>query len=424
MKDLFVIPAILDLFAPTYDGGSGTSGVEFNTNVTTDSDLSVEMKTYYSNYLIDLAEPELVHDQFAQKHPIPKNGGKTIEFRQYDPLPEITTPLSEGITPAGQSMAVKNLTATIAQYGGYVTLSDLLLLTAIDNNLVQATKLIASQAGRTLDTITREVLNAGTVVRYGGGVSARSALHYTSSASNCNLTVDDVRKAVRFLEAQNAPKINGYYVGIIHPDIKYDLMNDAKWLNPHEYTDTSNVYQNEIGEIYGVRFVQSSRAKKWEATPLAGGKPYLTVKTAVTSSATVPVVEKITAAEATALAGKKVYVGSAATEVTIQSATAGDAGSASLTLSASTSIAKDTVLYSEDAGVNGVSVYSTLILADDSYGVTEVSGGGLQHIAKQLGSGGTSDALNQRATCGWKATKTAEILIPQYIVRIESTATP
>ena len=422
-KPIRISPARLDLFDGTvYDGGAGTAGVELNTNVT--GDLSPEMKTYYSDYLLDLAEPELVHDQFAQKHPIPKNGGKVIDFRQFDPLPEMLEPLTEGVTPDGQSLSVRNLTATVQQYGGYVTLSDLLLLTAVDNNLVQATKLIASQAGRTLDTITREVMNAGTVVQFGGGVSARSALHYTSADSNCNLTVADVKKAVRFLETQNAPKIDGAYVGIIHPHCKYDLMSDPLWRNPHEYADPEHIYQNEIGELYGVRFVQSSRAKVWEAEALAGGKPTLTVKSAVTSSTSVPVVEAISAAEATALAGKKVYVGSAATEVTIASAAAGDAGSASLTLSAAATIAKDAVIYGEGAGEKGASVYSTLILGDDAYGVTEVQGGGLRHIAKQLGSGGTSDALDQRATCGWKAARVAKILIPQYLVRIETTATP
>lgn len=124
-----------------------------NTNVTTDVGLSDEMKTYYSDYLIDLAEPKLVHDQFAQKHPIPKNGGKTIEFRKYSPLPKLLTPLTEGVTPDGQKISMSVITATVAQYGGYVELSDILLLTAIDNNLVQATKLLGSQAGRTLDTI-------------------------------------------------------------------------------------------------------------------------------------------------------------------------------------------------------------------------------------------------------------------------------
>jgi hypothetical protein len=76
------------------------------------------------------------------------------------------------------------------------------------------------------------------------------------------------------------------------------------------------------------------------------------------------------------------------------------------------------------AGASGADVYSTLILGDDAYGVTEIEGGGLEHIVKQHGSAGTADPLNQRATCGWKGTKVAELLVPQYIVRIETTATP
>ena len=98
-----------------------------NTQTTASGGLTDEMKVYYSDYLIDLVEPELVHDLFAQKHPIPKNGGKTIEFRQWDTLPEMTTPLTEGVTPDGQSLSMSTVTATVEQYGGYVTLSDMLM---------------------------------------------------------------------------------------------------------------------------------------------------------------------------------------------------------------------------------------------------------------------------------------------------------
>ena len=54
---------------------------EPNTNVTTDSGLSGEMKTYYEDTLLDEAEPNLVHDQFGDSYPIPKGKGKVIEFR-------------------------------------------------------------------------------------------------------------------------------------------------------------------------------------------------------------------------------------------------------------------------------------------------------------------------------------------------------
>ena len=135
---------------------------DLNTNVTTDAGLSDEMKVFYSDYLIDMASPKLVHDQFGQKHPIPKNGGKIIEFRKYDPLPKALTVLTEGVSPDGQKLTMGTIKSEARQYGSYITLSDVLLLTAIDNNLVQATKLLGKQAGETLDTVTREVLNGGT----------------------------------------------------------------------------------------------------------------------------------------------------------------------------------------------------------------------------------------------------------------------
>ena len=331
MKNITLFPMILNLF-------DADLNVQVTTQTGEGTDLSPEMKTFYSDYLIDMAEPELVHDQFGQKHPIPKNGGKIIEFRKYSPLPAIPADrvLTEGVTPDGQSLDVSTVESRVAQYGGYVTLSDMLLLTAIDNNLVQATELIGSQAGRVLDQVTREVINAGTNVQYAEGqVDSRAEL-----TKDHKLTVDAVRRAVRALKNMNAPKLNGSYWGILHPDVAYDIMSDEKWVNVKTYSDPAGIYEGELGKIEGVRFVEATEAKKFEG-----------------------------------------------------------------------------------AGAGSIDVYSTLIGGANAYGVTEITGGGLQHIAKQLGSGGTADPLNQRATVGWKATKTAEILVDEYMVRIETGST-
>ena len=389
-----------------------------NTNVTTDSDLSDEMKTFYSDYLIDLAEPYLVHDQFGQKHPIPKNGGKTIEFRKYSPLAKALTPLTEGVTPDGQKLAMSVITATVDQYGGYVELSDVLLLTAIDNNLVQATKLLAAQAGRTLDTITREVLQGGTNVMYAQGGSARSSLGYTNASTNNCVTFDDIRKAVRALKVQNTPKIKGDFVAIVHPDVAYDIMSDTKWINVKTYSDPDGMYEGEIGKIEGTRFVETTEAKVYHAADLTAGSRTLTLRSNVTASTSVPVAEVITSADATALAGRKVIIGGAVYE--INSASAAAAGSASITLKTNLTASSSAVVYPGEAGAAGRDVYGTLILGDNAYGVTEITGGGLQHIVKQLGSGGTTDPLNQRATAGWKAMKVAERLVELYMIRLES----
>ena len=414
--DLYLMPVVLNLF----DG---------NTNTTLDPGLSDEMKTYYSMRLINLVEPELIHDQFGQKHPIPKNSGKTIEFRKYDSLPKALVPLTEGVTPAGQKLSMGVIRATIKQYGGYIELSDILELTAIDNNLVQATRLLASQAGRTSDTITREVLAGGTNVVYAGGAKDRSELvgGDATEANNKYLSVDDIRKAVRALKVMNAQKINGYFAGIIHPDTAYDLMSDKKWVDVKTYSDPDGIYEGEIGKIEGVRFVETTEAKIFHAPDLviADGSNAavrdLTVKSA--SGKVITVTEALSTNQAAALTGREILVGSELMEVA--SAAAGAAGAATITVkdSPATTPAASTVIYPGEGGAKGRDVYSTLIVGADAYGVTELEGGGLQHIVKQLGSSGTADPLNQRATAGWKLTKVAERLVEQYMVRIESAST-
>lgn len=388
-----------------------------NTQTTASAGLSDEMKTFYSDYLIDNAVPKLVHDQFGQKHPIPKNGGKTIEFRKYSPLPKMLTPLTEGVTPDGQTLNVSTIEATINQYGGYITLSDVLLMTAIDNNMVQATKLLGNQAGATLDTITREVLNGGTNVIYAGGVASRYALED-------NLTVEDIKKAARALKTQNADKIGDSFVAIIHPDVAYDLTNDPKWEGVKTY-DPKDWYEGEIGRIAGVRFVETTEAKVFHAENLTKAARNLTV--ASYASKVITVDEAISAAEAAALAGRKIILHNSTTdeEATIASATSGAAGAATITLKDAPTMtpADGDSIYPGGAGAAGRDVYSTLVLADNAYGVTEIEGGGLEHIVKQLGSAGSSDPLNQRATVGWKATKVAERLVEQFMVRIESKCT-
>lgn len=399
---------------------------EPNTQVTTGEGLTAEMKVFYSDYLIDNALPKLVHDQFGQKHPIPKNGGKIIEFRKYSPLPKLLSVLQEGVTPDGQSLSVTTITSEVRQYGGYITLSDILLLTAIDNNLVQATKLLGNQAGATSDTITREVLNGGTNVIYSGGVTSRANLvgGNATASSNCYLTVDDIKKAVRALKSQNAEKIGDSYVGIIHPDVSYDLTNDPKWERVKDY-DPKDWYEGEIGRIAGVRFVETTEAKIFKAAKLlSGGATKVTAKsTTSTASDIVAVDEAITAEDAMLMGGKRVTVGTGNTLYTILRAVPGEAGNAAIVLDHAITTTDGDEIKAEGGGTGGRAVYSTLILGDNAYGVTEITGGGLEHIVKPLGSGGTSDALNQRATVGWKLTKTAERLVEQFMVRVESCST-
>ena len=236
--------------------------------------LSAEMKTFYDMTLIDEASPNLVHDQFGQKRPISKNGGKTIEFRKFAPLDKALTPLTEGVTPDGKSLEVNTVTATVSQYGDYITLSDVLELTAVDNVIVESLKLLGRQGGATLDTVVRNVLQSGTNVTYCPKVANGVETAVTSRAgldATAQLTVDVVQQVVAKLRAQNAPTFGGKYVAIIHPYVAYDLMRDPEWIDAHKYAQPVNLYEGEIGEIAGVRFVQTTEAKIYTGSGCPSG---------------------------------------------------------------------------------------------------------------------------------------------------------
>jgi len=209
-----------------------------------------------------------------------------------------------------------------------------------DNNVVQATRVLASQAGRTMDSITRDVLAGGTNVIYAPklaadgtetAVASRKALDKT-----CTLTPKLFFQAAAQLGAMNADPIGDSYIAIIHPYAAYDLKTSKEFIEVHKYADPDTMFRGEIGKLGNIRFIETSEAKIWK-------------------DSTCP---------------------------------------------------------------DGLAVFGTLVLGAHAYGVTELEGGGLEHIVKQLGYG--DDPLNQRASVGWKGMRAAERLVEQYMVRIES----
>ncbi|MBQ5320917.1 MAG: N4-gp56 family major capsid protein [Oscillospiraceae bacterium] len=374
------------------------------------NNLSAEMKTFYDMALIDEATPNLVYDQFGQKRPIPAGKGKTIEFRKFSSLPKALKPITEGVTPDGNKLNVTAVSATVEQYGDYIEQSDMLELTAIDNTIVEATKMLGNQAGRTLDTIVRNEVVGGTNVIYGALEGKRANHRYEITAEH-KITVDDIFDAAAELKGNNAPKIDGSYVAIVHPHVARDLMVSSKeqgsWIDINKYADPTNIFEGEIGKIGGVRFVESTEAKIFSSKPLSEEAVNLTVKTAVNSANSVTVNEKVTEE----IIGRKLLIGSVQTEVIGLSGT-------TLTLEDKVTAASGDTIYPGEAGKDGAAVYATMVLGANAYGVTEITGGGLQHIVKQLGSG--SDPLNQRSSVGWKATKAAKRLVEENMVRIET----
>lgn len=392
-----------------------TGGTMENGTVTSPDTLSAEMKTFYDKTLITLAGANLIHEQFGQKRPIPKNGGKTIEFRKFSKLPKALKPITEGVTPAGNKLNVTAVTATVDQYGDYVEQTDMLELTAIDNTIVEATKELSSQAGLTLDTIVRNELVAGTNVMYAPEVKDGKETEILSRGDinkYCKLRVKDIFKAAAELKAVNAPKIDGSYVAVIHPYVAYDLMQEAgdQWIGIQKYANPENILKGEIGSLGGVRFVESTEAKIFGPKIINENISRLTVAASSDSTVTSVSVEEDMGSK-TFETPVKVFV--AGKENTIRAVNGN-----TVTLGTAVKVNAGDIICGDGAGKDGSAVFCTLFIAENAYGVTDIEGGGLEHIVKQRGYG--NDPLNQRSSVGWKATKVAKRLLEEYMIRFES----
>lgn len=315
---------------------------------TTRTQVPAEVNNFYDRTLLERAVPLFVHTRWGQVRDIPRNAGSsTIKFRRYSNLSSATTALTEGVTPSGSQLSTTEVTATVSQYGDYVTITDVVDYESADPVLMETAEILGDQAGDTLDQLARDILVAGTNVTY-VGQSARADI-----TSSDKITTTVIRQQVRTLKNNKARRItkminpttgvatepvNQAYIGIIHPNTTYDLKVESNggFLSVEKYGSQMTVMEGEVGKVDEVRFVESPNAKVFD-----------------------------------------------------------------------------------EAGSGTTDVYATIIFGANAYGISRISGESMKNIIKPLGSAGTADPLDQRATSGWKATFVCKILNNDFIVRVE-----
>lgn len=375
---------------------------------TSDTELTVEMKTFYHKRLLDNAMPELIMEQGLQKVPIPKNNGKEIEFRRPVPFPVATTPLTEGSLPPAQKLKFENIKAQVYQFGAYTPYTDMVATTTYDPFITVVSEESGSQMGRTRDSLVRDMLCGGTNVKYAGDALSRAEI--TKSA-----TVADFQRIWAQLKAKNVPAIDGWYLAKIHPDVAVTLMQDERWIGAHQYTDSTPIMRGEIGSLVGFRFIVSSQAKVYAPAKVCGTFNRLTVQTAATSGTSVKINEIIPQADCTAFTGPvDVYVDGAKNKVT---AVTYGADGATLTLQTAVTVAVGKMICGTGAGKNGDAVYASIIHGANAAATCDLEGQGMKLIVKPLGY---NDALDLEGSVGWKFAAAMLLLSEPYIVRYES----
>ena len=254
----------LQLFGAGTVVNATTNYVNSDTGTTTafegSNTLSPTMKTYYDTELLENARSELIFAQLGKKQPLPANKGRTVEWRKWNTLPNAGV-LQEGVIPTGEKLGQTTLNASLDQLGMFVAITDLLDLHAVDNVLLGATEELGASAGETMDACIRDELMTGTNVMFGGMSNGVGDMPNNESAY---LTPDMVNIAATTLKKNKAPRINGKYVAVIHPSAAYDLRSSDEWIEAHKYAATTEIFNGEIGELHGVRFVETTNAPVYE----------------------------------------------------------------------------------------------------------------------------------------------------------------
>lgn len=233
----------------------------------TTTSLSQEMMSYLDSDFLEKSlqlNPHRVGFKF-KKHA--QHSGKQVTWVRQD-VPSngtATTALTEATTPTAIDLSDNTVNATIAQYGRHTVVSDLLNYTSIDEAAEEKKNTMAVHASNVADTLARELLYTGSTVQF---ANSKTTLATTTSADK--LTTTEIRKAVRTLKKNNAQQYeDGYFIGKIGPDTSFDLMSDSTWVNAHSYKDGTELYQGEIGKLFGVRFVECSSNQKSESNGAA-----------------------------------------------------------------------------------------------------------------------------------------------------------
>ena len=224
--------------------------------------LSPNLHTFYSKVFLETAEKNLVVWQCGDARVHPQGTGKVSKYLRYGNVNPTLTPLSEGVTPAENSLATNQYQIEIKQYGDFIIVTDFLQMTSISPEIKKHSERLGYAAAKSMDSQIIAHLEA----------TATNSLYYTN---NANTIDDDVQATETFsarsvlagvgcLRGQDAkPFADGMFKWVVHPHAAIDIMSDTAaggFIDLNKYTsdNTSKILKGEVGKVYGARLIESS----------------------------------------------------------------------------------------------------------------------------------------------------------------------
>jgi N4-gp56 family major capsid protein len=242
------------------------------------SQFSGDIVNYIAEKTLPLARRQLVAYQFGDPLTLPKGRGTTYLATRYIRVPLPYAPISEGVPPIGETMAIQQVSVVAQQWGDKITITDVAEMTIYHPLFTKATELVGLQVAETLERNTFNTLLSGLQFNFVNSRAARANL-----VAGDVLSPFEVQRAYSLLFNVGAPRFNGdemtdtkldadaggarasnnprtmpHYTAIIHPFVAADLRQNPGVQTAWSYSDINRIYNFEAGEFNGIRFCETN----------------------------------------------------------------------------------------------------------------------------------------------------------------------
>jgi N4-gp56 family major capsid protein len=239
--------------------------------------LSAEQAEFYQRAMLERLIDNVVFMNYGKKQNIPKRAGATTSFRRLE-LPTLSTnAIVEGTTPDGLDLTINKVTATVKQYGAWTKVSDFLDLTGLDPIITETAQMFGDHAGLSMDQIVRDIVAAGTNVKYASTATSRGTV-----AAGMKISAEDIIKLRTIMVKNNVKQIKlpsggKGYVAFTHPEVVANIMQLQEWKDQNTYVDVKNRENGIAGQMYGIYFLEANTAPVFTGAGAAGIDVYGTL---------------------------------------------------------------------------------------------------------------------------------------------------
>ena len=195
----------------------------------------------------------------AQTH-----NGASVQFNIYDNMAQATSALTETSDVTAVALGDSTVVVTLAEYGNAVITTAKLRGTSFLNVDADAANIIGYNMVDSVDKLVSNVANAGTNVIYAQGSMGSRPTSRVGIADAATFGAQEGRQAVAELRTASAPGFeNGNYIGLVHPDVSYDLREQTAVTDVIQYQirqEGAAVRNGSIGVFGGIEWIENPRA--------------------------------------------------------------------------------------------------------------------------------------------------------------------